>query len=362
MRICLISVEIFAWGKYGGFGRATRIIGRELTKKGVEVFAVVPKRADQKTVEKLEGFTVFGFDPHRPWSAAQFFKKCDADIYHSCEPSFGTYIAMRSMPKKRHIVTCRDPRDKNDWRMEFELPSLNKLQVVLNYFYENNILVKRSIRKMDGVYTTANYLIPKVTSIYALKRSPRFLPTPVDIPEAVKKAENPTVCFVARFDRRKRPEIFLKLAKKYPKVKFIAVGKSRDLKWDSYLRKKYADIPNLEMTGFVDQFTSDKLSKILEKSWIMVNTATREGLANSFLEASAHKCAILSFVDPDGFASKFGYCASNDEFEEGLNFLLKDNKWREKGDAGLNHVKRNFSLDRAIERHLDVYCETLKGK
>src|SRR5690606_27640366 len=26
MRICLISVEIFAWGKYGGFGRATRTI------------------------------------------------------------------------------------------------------------------------------------------------------------------------------------------------------------------------------------------------------------------------------------------------------------------------------------------------
>ena len=34
MKICLISVEIFAWGKYGGFGRATRIIGRELVKRG----------------------------------------------------------------------------------------------------------------------------------------------------------------------------------------------------------------------------------------------------------------------------------------------------------------------------------------
>jgi len=34
MRVCLISVEIFAWGKYGGFGRATRLIGRELAKRG----------------------------------------------------------------------------------------------------------------------------------------------------------------------------------------------------------------------------------------------------------------------------------------------------------------------------------------
>ena len=37
MRICLICVEIFAWGKYGGFGRATRMIGRELVRRGRDV-------------------------------------------------------------------------------------------------------------------------------------------------------------------------------------------------------------------------------------------------------------------------------------------------------------------------------------
>ena len=37
MRICLIAVELFAWGKYGGFGRATRTIGRELVKRGIAV-------------------------------------------------------------------------------------------------------------------------------------------------------------------------------------------------------------------------------------------------------------------------------------------------------------------------------------
>ncbi len=44
MRICFISTEIFAWNKYGGFGKATRILGKELIKKGIEVFAVVPKK------------------------------------------------------------------------------------------------------------------------------------------------------------------------------------------------------------------------------------------------------------------------------------------------------------------------------
>jgi len=42
MKVCFSGVENFAWGKYLGLGRATRIIGRELAKLGIEVF-VKPK-------------------------------------------------------------------------------------------------------------------------------------------------------------------------------------------------------------------------------------------------------------------------------------------------------------------------------
>jgi glycosyltransferase involved in cell wall biosynthesis len=361
MRICLISVEIFAWGKHGGFGKATRTIGRELTKRGIEVFAVVPRRDPQKQVENLDGITVLGFEPNNPFSAIKLFKECNADIYHSCEPSFGTYLAMKTMPQKKHIVTCRDPRDINDWIMEFQKPSLNKLQVIHNFLYENNFFVRRSVRQMDGVYTTAIYLLSKVKSIYRLKSKPKFLPTPVIVPQKVTKSEKPTVCYIARFDRRKRPELFLSLASKFPNVKFIAVGKSRDEKWDSFLRETYANVPNLEMTGFVDQFNSNRLSEILETSWIMANTATREGLANSFLEASAHRCAILSAVDPDGFASKFGYQVTDCDFEKGLRYLLENHRWKEQGEAGFNHVMKTFELSSAIDQHLAFYQEILSA-
>ena len=63
MRICLISVEIFAYGKYGGFGKATRTIGSELVKRGHEVFAVVPRRIDQPAEENLDGITVLSYTP-----------------------------------------------------------------------------------------------------------------------------------------------------------------------------------------------------------------------------------------------------------------------------------------------------------
>ena len=119
MRICLICVEIFAWGKYGGFGRSTRMIGKELARRGIEVAAVVPRRAGQGAVEMLDGIRVLGFDSRQPFTAMNLFREADADIYHSQEPSFGTYLAQLAMPKRKHVITFRDTRDLKDWWIEF---------------------------------------------------------------------------------------------------------------------------------------------------------------------------------------------------------------------------------------------------
>ena len=378
MKVCLIAVEIFAWGKYGGFGRATRIIGRELAARGVEVSAVVPRRQDQRPVEDLDGIRVLGFPMNRPLAALDLLRQADADIYHTEEPSLGTYLAQRAMPGRVHVVTFRDPRDASDWRTEFRLPSLSPAQVISNWLYEDNFLVGRAVRNANARFVAARLLVPKVRRKYRLQEDPPLLPTPVSVPTAVEKADQPTVCFLARWDRRKRPEIFFELASRFPQVRFLAAGKSRDEAYDRALRQKYSGLPNLEMLGFIDQFRGDALSRLLGQSWILVNTAAREGLPNAFIEAAAHRCAILSAVDPDGFASDYGYhvqefaaSADNrpaqdgveqrviDQFVVGLETLLKDNCWRSKGEAGYDYVSRVYALDRAIEQHLQVYQDLL---
>lgn len=359
MRICLISVEIFAWGKYGGFGRATRIIGRELARRGVQVTAVVPRRGDQLPVEELDGIRVLSFKPHEMLASGKLYRLADADIYHSEEPSMGTYLAMRAMPDRKHIITFVDPRELTDWRTEFRLPSLNPAQVIGNWIYEDNALVKSAVRRADGWYAAAKMIAPKARRKYGLTADPLFLPTPVDIPEKVEKAARPTVCFVSRWDKRKRPEIFFELAKSFPEVEFLAAGKSRNPEWDDHLRATYGGLPNLKMLGFIDQFRSDELSKLLGRSWILVNTAAREGLPNAFIEACAHGCAILSAVDPDGFASKFGFHVQDDDFVSGLKTLLEGNRWKELAEQGRAYVRQTFSTEQAINRHLAVYEQLL---
>ena len=360
MRVCLISVEIFAWGKYGGFGRATRLIGRELAKRGVDVYAVVPRREDQKPVEDLDGIKVLSFKFPDLVTARKLFKEADADIYHSQEPSTGTYLAQSVMPDRKHIMTFRDPRDPKDWGIELRLPSLNYLQVLANWIYEDNWKVDNAVRDGDAWFTIGKYLIPKVKEKYGLKGDPVFLPTPVAVPEHVQKAGTPTVCYVNRWDRRKRPEYFFDLAGKFPDVKFLAVGKSRDQHYENELRQKYSVYPNLELVGFIDQFSSDRHSKILEESWIFVNTAAREALPNSFIEAASHGCAILSSVDPDGLASNYGYYAAEDDFEAGIAALLEGNSWKEKGEGGRRYMQDTFELNKSLDRHLTIY-ENLTG-
>jgi hypothetical protein len=113
MRVCLVCTEI-AWGKSGGFGRATRTIGRELAKRGVRMLAVVPRRGEQRPVEELYGITVLVFPSANPLRALKLFRETNADILHSSEPSLGTHPAQQSVPDRLHAITFRDPRDRRD--------------------------------------------------------------------------------------------------------------------------------------------------------------------------------------------------------------------------------------------------------
>jgi glycosyltransferase involved in cell wall biosynthesis len=260
------------------------------------------------------------------------------------------------MPHKKHVVTVQDPKKFYDWLLELRHPSRNIFSTFFAWLYENNFLVKRALNQVDALFYCARYLEEKVRSVYSIKREIAFLPNPVVIPEEhIEKSSVPTACFVGRWDRRKRPELFFKLAKKYPLIEFVAPGKSQDKKWDTLLRHKYGNLPNLKMPGFIDQFTSDALSRILAKSWILINTSTREGLPTSFLEALAHKCAILSSVNPEEVTARFGFRVQNDNFAQGLESLLADDMWCKKGQAGHQYVVKHYELEHVIDQHCAFY-------
>jgi glycosyltransferase involved in cell wall biosynthesis len=360
MRVCLVCIEMFGRGTYGGFGRATRIIGRELIARNIDVYAVVPQRGPRCEQEyEIEGMKVLEYSPKSWWSSLDLYRSANADVYHSQDASLSSYLAMKAMPERAHVITFRDPMSWVDWRVEWRYAKWQPFGWIQYFAYVDNFLVRRAVRHAAGLYCAANFLITKVKAKYGLRDSPRFLPTPVDVPHQIVKSKTPLVCHVGRWHRRKRPEVFLELAKNFPDVRFVAVGGTREQERDIRLRRTYAGIPNLEMTGIIDQFETDRLDRILRKSWILINTSTREGLPNTFLEATAHKCAILSMVDPDGFASRFGHHAQDGDLRKGLAYLLEKDRWKHRGKVGYDYVRSVFATNRAMDGHIEAYREAL---
>ena len=369
MSICFTCTEMFGVKKFGGLGRATRMIGRELSKLGPDVFAVIPRPRDiAESAFEMDGITVISYPAFDHGAATRLLRDIGADIYHSQDASMVTYLARKACPEAAHIVTFRDPLDLNDrwielkYGMSGNVSAKAKLGALFYSFYIDNPLVAHAVRKADGRYVPAHFLGEKVAKKYGLAEPPVFLPTPFDIPQPSEKAERPTVCFVARWDARKRPELFFELAPKFPEVRFVAVGGCSDPDRDAMLRQVYGDIPNLEMPGILNQFTTDALFEIYKESWICVNTAAREGLPNVFVEALSYGCAVLSFNDPDGFSSRFGRATTPDNLERDLRHLLTNDRWRDLGQAGYHHVSQVFPTSRSVQLHLEAYTSALEKK
>jgi glycosyltransferase involved in cell wall biosynthesis len=354
--ICLISTEVLGWGKSGGYGFVVRMTGSELVKRGYRVSVIIPKPRDvveESTV--LDGMNIHGY-PRLAFSRGlALFREANADIYHSHEPSLGGWLAMRAMPQRKHLVTNQDPRLLRDWWIEFRHPTYSSLQVLKTAAYYENPLTWRSVRAAEKVMVPAQYLKKVVARKYGLADEPIFMPTPIRVPQSVTKAETPTVCYLGRLDRRKRPERFLQLAGRFPGVRFICVGEAQDKRYDDFLRHQYGGQPNVEMTGFIDQFRDSRVSNILARSWVLINTSAREGLPNTYMEAAGHRCAILSAVDPDGFASRFGHHAPDGDFEAGLKVLLANDRWRHQAAAGFDYVNETYEVSKAIDRQVALY-------
>ncbi len=361
LHICLIASELLGFGVAGGFGFATRSLGRNLVNRGHRVTVVMPQPVGTTASESdIDGMTVRTFARSDILRCDALFQSVKADIFHSQEPSLSSYIAQRAVPRGIHVVTCRDPRNFRDWCVEFRYPSHTRLGLLRTAAFYENPFTRRAVRHAERVFVPANSLVEKVKNKYRLANSPQFMPTPIAMPvEPVQKSAQATICYVGRLDRRKRPDKFLSLAADFPHVEFLVAGTAQDPRYGEELVARFGHLPNIRMLGFIDQFSSNALSSVFSKSWIMVNSAAREGLPNVFIEAAAHGCAIVSPHDPDGFASQFGRHCPDQDYHAAIKALLSNNRWRELGQAGAAYVASTNRSDLATDQHLAAYTALL---
>ena len=155
-------------------------------------------------------------------------RAADADVYHYIQASLGAYLGQWAMPDRAHVVECVDPRDWDDWRIDFRLPTHSALRLLPSFVYFGTRPAALSARRADAVQVPARFLQAKVRRLYGLSADPQYVPMPFDPPVDVKKSPSPLVVFVGRLVPRKRPEIVLDVAQRFPNVRFVVIGGGSD--------------------------------------------------------------------------------------------------------------------------------------
>ncbi|ADN49855.1 glycosyltransferase family 4 protein [Vulcanisaeta distributa] len=364
MRVAFITAESFTEKRHGGFGWLVRLIGGELARRGFEVYVIAWRDPGYPGEYVVDGVRVVTYEydfgtrsvlrhlaNYR--DALKVIEDVDADVYISIEAMVETLLAELFVRGAKHIIWAQDPFDWRDYELMASVDPYYRISRVR--FMANRFIFGMAYRRADLILTQARFYIDKLRRLYSIDPGRViYLPNPVHpIPreEDIVKSEEPTICYLARMDPQKRYWLFFELARQFPEYRFIAMGKPSVLYEDRYREvvSRYRDLKNLEIKGFVSE---GEKQEVLNRCWILVLPSIREGLPIAMLEALAHKCTLLSSVNPDGLTERFGYWARNDDFSKGLRYLLSGDKWRVLGQEGYRYVANNHRVDKVINELL----------
>lgn len=326
-----------------------------------EVFFLCEKEDDFKSVEKISGVTVVKIIELRKEKILKpiylllllsetlfLLKKIKPDIILQATAAFETGLLCMLKGKSKFIY-----RIENDWDVNKDFA---KFKPLVSVVYEHGLrhadvvvaqtryqqeLLKKNYRK-DSVLIKNAQIIPKKEELLPFSRRSYFL-------------------WVGRLTRLKRPELFVELAEKNPKYKFIMIGSYDSL--NEHIEQvifKAKGVSNLKLLTGLNWF---QVMPYYRNALALVLTSDPkgEGYPNVMLEAMKYGCPIYSLAwNRDSLIEKegLGECFRDDQesFFKGLDGFAKDEgKWQIYSDRAYEYAKENHDLDKIVEKYLDLF-------
>jgi len=181
--------------------------------------------------------------------------------------------------------------------------------------------------------------------------------------------ERPTtptkIVWIANLKPIKRPELFVELAEKLAHridARFFMIGAP----YSNCDRQREIErrISKLSRCKFIGPLDQDAVNSLLEKSHILVNTSTHEGLSNTFIQAWMRKVPVVSLtVDPDDMITKLGLgrvaSESMSKLCSQVEELIDDVNMREKMGVDSAIVASSKFSEENIKNLLDVFYRRL---
>lgn len=389
---------------HGGFGFLTRKKAEGLARLGNDVHVLIPAPSFDATRNERREFPLGEVTVHlyeypseiewrgyahaassalrSTWTSLrghvpaleEVMAEVDADVYVSENPSLYS-CAVRS-ERNNHILVFQDPWSEADIAIlrhaaidlaragGASVPSQASISGSPLPFYDGltnilgNALLRRLMRRvpMNNMFGEALCISDRARRLYRLPATPGVLPNPIDVPPSIPvKADRPVVSWIGRWDPQKRVDIALETARLCPEVEFFIVGSPTDRAdlraTAAALEEKYRRYRNIHVMRFVSE---EEKNRILDQSWMLLNTSVREGLPITFLEAGAHGACIIAPVDPDGYASRFGTFVTGGDFVDAIRQSAQREDFRTRGREGYEHVRRVHETSHVIQRHAEI--------
>ncbi|KKU48148.1 hypothetical protein A3H10_03515 [Candidatus Uhrbacteria bacterium RIFCSPLOWO2_12_FULL_46_10] len=270
------------------------------------------------------------------WRLYRAMKKTSADVYMiRGGGSLAGKVAFlaKKILRRKFIYSSAHDRDSN---LDFFDKKPWYVNVLFRYALNNaDAVICQHKEQQDAFKKNFGITATVIPSMYAIE----------DESQIGGRESREYILWVGRLASWKQPEVFVRLAEKFPKEKFLFITNSDT----SQFRYATNHIGNLEIKKNVPFEDTDYYFK---KAKIFVNTSSSEGFPNTFVQAAKNGTPILSLqVNPESILGRYeiGKLA-NGSFEKLVNDLanILDDKraWDKMSENAYIYAKENHNISR----------------
>lgn len=369
MRICIFgqSIEKALNGEVlGGAEKQCALIAKALSARGYEVFVLEsgcnPEKERRvgnvrvvRTWDNTKGIPALRFATYRMPSLLKKIKAISADVIYCRGTSM--YAACLSLTVKgsdSKFVWALAAEQDLDASLTYTRTYNGSLYRRLNAGPIFNLSARILMKYSDMVFCQTNEQLEIAEKSH---QNAIIIPNICDQTNASKtypdKRAKAECLWIGKFTGSKGEKELVELAKLLPDVKFRAVGNVSKEFERSALYDQIVGQKNIILTGHLQQ--TELVSEYLN-SPLLIHTGPAEGFSNTFLEAWAFGCPVVSLnVNPNKLLSdgNLGFCAGGDIelMASRVEHLLADpeatNKMARKGKK---YVGTTHSIEKVVDR------------